>query len=133
MKNLCEKEKETLMKTMLLSICILFLTSFTVMAACNKGTIVNGYCVSNRTMLFEDAIVFCKENGLHLAQKKEVCPLWDGSTEGGECPIISTSLKKACWTAFPENANFQYLIYLSSGLLYRVFPSNQTFYYALCR
>ena len=72
-------------------------------AACDGGTEIGEFCLSNAELNWWSAANWCQSNGMHLPTIYEVCPGWGGYDEDGitfeECTRELSLVNKACWTA----------------------------------
>lgn len=106
-------------------------------AACDGGTEIGEFCLSNAELNWWSAENWCQSNGMHLPTIYEVCPGWAGYNEDGiegmfENCTRELSLEKSCWTA--TSFNSQSVFVLQSGADYTsVSPAYKTYIYrALC-
>ena len=105
------------MKKILLATVIALVTATPVMAACEGGTEVKGFCISDITLNWWSAANWCKANGRRLATMYEVCPGWDEKVGTGKCPVITSSIGPYAWTATANNSNYAFFIDPSTGFV----------------
>ena len=118
------------MKKILLATVIALVTAVPVMAACEGGTEVKGFCISDITLNWWSAANWCKANGRHLATIYEVCPDWDGNTGEGKCPVIASSISRSAWTA-TANSGHAFNVEPANGFVSSTYRENT--YRALCQ
>lgn len=78
-------------------------------AACDGGTEIGEFCISNAELNWWSAANWCQSNGMHLPTIYEVCPGWGGYDEDGiegtfEDCTRDLSLEEICWTATSFNS-----------------------------
>ena len=109
------KKKGNKMKKILLATVIALVTAVPVMAACEGGTEVKGFCISNIGLNWWSAVNWCKANGRHLATMYEICPDWDGKVSSWRCRLIDSSIAGSAWTATVRDADFSFIFFPRSG------------------
>ena len=104
------------MKKILLATVIALVTAVPVMAACEGGREVKGFCISNIGLNWWSAVNWCKANGRHLATMYEICPDWDGKASSWRCSsFFDSSFAGSAWTATVKDADFSFIFWLHSG------------------
>lgn len=79
-------------------------------AACDGGTEIGEFCISNAELNWWSAANWCQSNGMHLPTIYEVCPGWAGYDEDGiegtfeDCTQTFLKGQKSCWTATSFNS-----------------------------
>lgn len=79
-------------------------------AACDGGTEIGEFCISNAELNWWSAANWCQSNGMHLPTIYEVCPGWAGYDEDGiegtfeDCTLKLSIGNKNCWTATSFNS-----------------------------
>lgn len=87
------------MKKLFLTICLVVVFSNSALAACNGGTVVGRFCISNNDELnWWSAYNWCKADERHLPTIYEVCSAFDGGHACGLVPF-EVGEKRLFWTA----------------------------------
>ena len=107
-------------------------------AACDGGTEIGEFCLSNAELNWWSAENWCQSNGMHLPTIYEVCPGWAGYDEDGiegtfeDCTQTFLKGQKICWTATSFNSQSAFTLQ-STVPGHSVSPSYKTYTnHALC-
>ncbi len=104
------------MKKLIMAAMIATMMSAPVHAACEGGTEVGGFCISDFTMNWWTAYAWCKGNNRTFATIYDVCPNWTGSTGGNQCGrTVSSYNRGMAWTATAYGTDKAHRVNLADG------------------
>ena len=102
-------------------------------AACDGGTEIGEFCISNADLNWWSAENWCQSNGMHLPTIYEVCPGWGGYDEDGiegtfeDCTLELSIGSKFCWTATSFNSQSAFMLKPTDpGPSVSAFPKNES-------
>lgn len=106
-------------------------------AACDGGTEIGEFCISNAELNWWSAANWCQSNGMHLPTIYEVCPGWGGYDEDGiegtfEDCTRELSLAKNCWTATSFNSQSAFILRMGANYTSVSASSKNNSHRALC-
>ncbi len=83
---------------------------------CEDGKPVDRFCISNVSLNWWSAALWCKAQGMTLATIYDVCPDWDGNTGTNKCGK-TYDYSGSCWTSTASGTERAFFITPSSGYI----------------